>query len=99
MGPEETLAQLRLKGLVSGDCNLIGARWETNGISYKKLFYILNFNYIFHFYIESCFVFFWYLSHGSRTFLQILPQVGVRIAISRKLPTEFLAVVSPASRA
>jgi len=43
MGPEETLAQLRLKGLVSGDCNLIGARWETNGISifyYKHLLFI-----------------------------------------------------------
>ena len=40
MGPEETLAQLRLKGLVSGDCNLIGARWETNGIILFVLIYV-----------------------------------------------------------
>ena len=44
MGPEETLAQLRLKGLVSGDCNLIGARWETNGIIFLLLSFT-NFSY------------------------------------------------------
>jgi len=48
MGPEETLAQLRLKGLVSGDCNLIGARWETNGIS---IFSIIYQNYIYFYFL------------------------------------------------